>query len=174
MSCSERNVNVAGMKEFCIEAKCRRRYSPAIRKLYYQLLTKQVPTSKIVDIIKAVIRCFSPAVDIQNLNLPQHDCASYMRKNELKALSDAHKAKLLCENTSRTGLRLNTDGTINDQRKIGAVAINDIAVSGNELPDGRARSAVNDISRELQILCETAHALRMPNANNINLTLFNI
>ena len=96
--------------------------------------------------MKAVIRCFNPAVDIQNLKLPQHACVSYMRKNELKALSDAHKAKLLCENTSRTGLRLNTDGTTKDLRKIGAVPI--IAVSVNELPDGTARSAVNDISRE--------------------------
>ena len=38
--------DVAGMKDF---HKNRRRYSPAIRKLYYQLLL--VPTSRIADIL---------------------------------------------------------------------------------------------------------------------------
>lgn len=61
-SCSERNV--AGMKEFCTETKCGRRYSLAIRKVYYQLLAEQVPTSRIADVIKAVIRCFSTSIDV--------------------------------------------------------------------------------------------------------------
>ena len=164
-------MEVAGMSEFCIQTKHGRRYSPAIRKLYYQLLADQVPTSKIADIIKAVIRCFNPSVDIQNLKLPQRACASYMRKAELKTISDAHKAKVLSEKSSETGYRLNTDGTTKAQRKIGAVAINDMVVSVNELPDGTAASAVHDVSRELQTLREIAHALKMPNADTINWTL---
>ena len=43
--------------DFSIQTKCGRRYSPAIRKLYYTLLANQVPTSKIADIIKTVLRC---------------------------------------------------------------------------------------------------------------------
>ena len=164
-------VSVAGMSDFCIQTKNGRRYSPAIRKLYYQLLAEQVPTSKIADIIKAVIRCFNPSIDIQNLKLPQRSCASYMRKAELKTISDAHKANVLCENTSEKGFRLNTDGTTKAQRKIGAVAINDMVVSVNELPDGSAMSAVHDISRELENLRQMAHALKMPNADTINWTL---
>ena len=67
--------------------------------------------------------------------------------------------------------RLNTDGTTKAQRKIGAVAINDMVVSVNELPDGTAASAVHDVSRELQTLREIAHALKMPNSDTINWTL---
>ena len=72
------SCSAVGMKEFCIETKSGRRYSPAIRKLYYSLLAQQVPTSRIADIIKAVIRCFNPSIDIHNLKLPQRACASYM------------------------------------------------------------------------------------------------
>ena len=46
-----------------------------------------------------------------------------------------------------------------------------IFISVNELPDGTATSVVNDISKELKILREAAHALGMPSANNINWTL---
>ena len=98
---STSECNVAGMTDFCIQTKCGRRYSPAIRKLYYQLLSEQVPSSRIADIVKAVIRCFSPSLDIQSLKLPQQACASYMRKDELKVISDAHKVKVLCETPVR-------------------------------------------------------------------------
>ena len=66
---------------------------------------------------------------------------------------------------------MNTDGTTKAQKKIGAVAINDIVVSVNEVPDGTSASIVNDISTELKILRETAQAMGMPNANSINWTL---
>ena len=53
------------------------------------------------------------------------------------------------------------------------MAVNDIVVSVNELPDGTATSVVNesDISRELKILRETAYAFGMPSVNSINWTL---
>ena len=91
-----------------------------------------------------------------------------MRKDELKVISDAHKVKVLCENLCEKGFRLNTDWTTKGQKKIGAVAINDMVVSVNELSDGTARTAVYDISRELQMLRETAKVLRLPNADTIN------
>ena len=46
---STSECNVAGMTDFCIQTKCGRRYSPAIRKLYYQQLSEQVPSSRIAD-----------------------------------------------------------------------------------------------------------------------------
>ena len=57
------------------------------------------------------------------------------------------------------------------QKKLGGIAINDMVVSVNELPDGTAMSAIDDISRELEKLRNTAHALKMPNPDGINWTL---
>ena len=159
--------------DFSIHTKCGRRYSPAIRKLYYTLLADLVPPSKIADIIKTVLKSFSPSLDVHQLKLPQRACASYMRREELKTISSAHKVAVLCEATVRNeGFRMNTDGTTKAQRKLGALAINDVVVSINEVPDGTARSAVADVSRELEKLRRTVHALNMPNAQSINWTLF--
>jgi len=47
-----------------------------------------------------------------------------------------------------------------------------MVVSVNELTDGTAESIINDVSKELRKLRETAHALNIPNANQINRTLF--
>ena len=66
--------------DFCIETKCGRRYSPAIRKLYYTLLADQVPASKIADIIKTVVKCFNPSID--DLKLPQRACAKRGNEND--------------------------------------------------------------------------------------------
>ena len=46
--------------------------------------------------------------------------------------------------------------------------MNDMVVSVNELPDGRAKSAIADVSRELAALRKTAHGLKMHNADSIN------
>ena len=47
-------THTVGNVDFSIQTKSGRRYSPAIRKLYYTLLADQVPTSKIADIIKTI------------------------------------------------------------------------------------------------------------------------
>lgn len=53
---------------FCFKTKSgKRMYSPAIRKLYYSLLSDQVPPSKICMIIKAVLKCFLPNLDTEHL-----------------------------------------------------------------------------------------------------------
>ena len=44
-----------------------------------------------------------------------------------------------------------------------------MVLSVNELSDGTADTAIADISRELEKLRRTAHALRMPIANSIDL-----
>ena len=95
--------------------------------------------------------------------------ASYMRKDEMKTISNAHKATVLSHHTS--GFRINTDGTTKQQKKLGGVAINDMVVSVNELSDGTSATAISDVSRELEMLRETAHALKLPNADSINWTL---
>ena len=46
-----------------------------------------------------------------------------------------------------------------------------MVLSVNEVPDGSADSMFEDISQELQKLRDTAHALRLPNADKINWTL---
>ena len=172
-ACSGDFTTSAGANDdFSFQTKCGRRYSPAIRKLYYTLLASQIPTSKVADIVAAVVTCFNPSIDIQHLKLPQRACASYMRREEMKTISNAHKATELCKHASENkGFRMNTDGTTKAQKKIGGVVINDMVVSVNELPDGTAQSVISDISRELEKLRKTAHALKMPNANSINWTL---
>lgn len=50
---------------------------------------------------------------------------------------------------------MNTDGTTKAQKKLGAVGINGMVVSVNELPDGTAKSVISDVSRELEKLRET-------------------
>ena len=77
-----------------------RKYSPEIRKLYYTLLAEQVPVSKISDIVRSVLKCFSPDINLEDLKLPKKSCASYMRKEELKTISDCHKAHVLCQEAS--------------------------------------------------------------------------
>ena len=74
-----------------------RKYTPEIRKLYYNLLANQVPVSKITDIIRHVLKCFNPT---ENVQLPKRSCASYMRKEELKTICDVHKASFLCNQSS--------------------------------------------------------------------------
>jgi len=146
-------------------------YSPAIRKLYYTLLTDQIPPAKIESIIKAVLKCFLPNLNIEKLSLPKEKCAGYMRREELKTISMAHKATLVNNLMSKEKIHINTDGTTKLQKKIGATAVNGIVLSVNELADGTADSVIKDISKELHSLREIAKALNLPNANQINWTL---
>ena len=152
-------------------SKCGGQYTPAVRKLYYSLLAKQVPVSHIEKIIKAVIKCVNPLVDIDQIMLPKCSCASYMRRDELKTIS-AHKATVLCDDISKNkGFNINTDGTTKQQRKLGGIAINHMVISVNELSDGSASSTITDISQQLEQLRCTAKALNLPNANSINWTM---
>ena len=82
--------------EFTFQTK-EGRYSSSIRKLYYTLLADQVPASNIAGIIKATVECFNPCVDVKSLVLPQRSCAGYMCRDELRTISNAHKAILLNE-----------------------------------------------------------------------------
>ena len=78
--------------DFSIAIKDGNRYTPEIRKLYYSLLSDQVPASKVEKIVKSVLHCFHPSVDTSQLHLPKMTCASYMRREELKTINDAQKA----------------------------------------------------------------------------------
>lgn len=70
------------------------------------MLAGQVPASKIPVI------CFDPSMAVQELKLPQKTCASYMCREELKIISNAHKATALCSHSANgRGIFLNTDGT---------------------------------------------------------------
>lgn len=76
-----------------------------------------------------------------------------MRKEELKTISDTHKVHLICRDASKgRGIYLNSDGTTKQQKKISGVVANDTVISVNELSDGKAITAVEDVSREFQKL----------------------
>ena len=105
---------------FSFQTKCGRKYSPSIWKLYYSLLTKQDPTTKIADIIRTVLKCFDPSLDVDQLKLPQRTCASYMRKKELRTINNAQKASIFCEDASlEKQFHLNSDGTTKHQKSLG-------------------------------------------------------
>ncbi len=157
---------------FCFTTKSGKRiYSPAIRKLYYNLLANQISPSKICDTVKCVLKCFLPALDVEHLQLPKERCAGYMRKEELATICMAHKASAISKQAEAGKLHLNTDGTTLQQKKLGGLAINGMVISVNELSDGSADSAIEDVSRELSKLREMARALCLPNADAINWSL---
>jgi len=147
------------------------KYLPNVRKLYYTLLADQIPPSKITSTIKAVLKCFLPNLNLDDLKLPKERCAGYMRREELKTISMAHKATLLDSAASVGITHMNTDGTTKLQKKLNATAINGIVLSVNEIADGTADSVITDVSKELHSLREAAKALKLPNANKINWTM---
>jgi len=130
-----------------------KQYSPAIRALYYTLLADQVPSAKASKIVRAVLKCFVPSVNVDSLKLPSEGCAGYMRRQELNTVSMVHKASLITEQVAQTGmLHLNTDGTTKSQKKINGFALNGQTISINEAADGSADRIVEDISKELENL----------------------
>ena len=94
-----------------------------------------------------------------------------MRREELRTVSMAHKAAVISEHAHKGQLHMNTDGTTKNQKKLGSVALNGMVISVNELPDGTANSAIEDVSSELKRLRDTAKMLGMPHADSINWTL---
>ena len=153
-----------------IVTKQGREYAPVIRKLYYSLLSSQIPASRAAEIVKAVLKCFLPDCDVDNIQLPSERCAGYMRKDELTTISTAHKVSVLFK--TGQSLHINTDGTTKQQRKINSAAVNGIVISVNEVPDGTAESIVNDINSELEKLRNAAKDLGLPNHMSINWNMF--
>ena len=145
-------------------------YTPAVRELCYSLLTDQIPPAKVATTIKSVLKCFMPSLDLQTIKLPSEGCASYMRRQELTTVSMVHKAITITEQAQLGKLHLNTDGTTKSQKKLEGVAINEMVISVNEVPDGSADSMIDDISKELQKLREVAHALMQ--TKSIGLSLY--
>ena len=82
-----------------------------------------------------------------------------MRKEELKTICEAHKVTEL--STKYKQLHLNTDGTTKKQKKLGGVVANDSVLGVNELQDGSAASAIDDISREFEKLQHAAGVIRI-------------
>ena len=173
VSSTEDEEDSSSDENFPFQTKYGKRYSPTVRKLYYTLLVSEIPASKITSIIKAVIKSFNPSVDVEHLRLPLWACASYMRRYELKTVSNTHKAnRSLSASFLKYGFQAQFWWDNQKTEKLEGVAINDIVVSVNEVPDGTGQSAIASIFRELEYLHKTAHALKMPNADAINWTLF--
>ena len=68
-------------------------------------------------------------MNVEELRLPKKTCASYMRKEELKIINDAHKVHIICTDANKgKGIYLNTDGTTKQQKKLGGVVANDMVL----------------------------------------------
>ena len=145
-----------------------RQYSLEIRKVYYNLLVHGMSPEKISTNIKIMLRHFLPDIDVERVKLPQKSCAQYMRREELKTVNDIHKASVLAASHM---MHLNSDGTTLGQQKLGAVTINGLVISVNELANGSAEQIAKDISAELEHLRTTARDLGLPNADSINWSL---
>ena len=149
---------------FSFETKDGKKYSPAVRKLYYTLLSTEIPPAKIANIVRGFI-IFFPSVDVSTLKLPGETCAGYMRKEELKTISAAHQATVLA---TADGLHLNSDGTTKFQRKLNTAALNGVVLSVTEVSDGKADTVMEYISSQLEKLRNTAKQLGIPNHDVFN------
>lgn len=96
-------------ESFCFETKKGKKYSPAIRKLYYYLLSTEIPPAKIANIVREVLSSFFPNVDVSSLKLPGESCAGYMHREELKTISSAHQATVLAVEAENGGFHVNSD-----------------------------------------------------------------
>lgn len=152
-------VDEKNLVEFCFQTvDGGRQYYPAVQSLYYTLLADQIPPAKVSRIIKAVLKCFIPSINVDDLRLPSEGCAGYMRRQELSTVSMAHKATLVAKQATQIGMiHLNSDGTTKSQKKINGLALNGLTISVNEVADGSADRIVEDISIELKKLRDMAN-----------------
>ena len=167
LECTTDKTEDVSMMGFCYETKQGKTYSSAVRKLYYSLLSANLPPGKIAYTIKTVLHHLIPKVDVSKICLPQHSCALYMRREELTTVNSVHKAVKLTGKGEKI-MHINSDGTTLQQRKVGATAVNGMVLSVNELPNGSAEAIARDISEELDKLRAIAKALELPNADSIN------
>uniref|UniRef100_A0A1X7U376 Uncharacterized protein n=1 Tax=Amphimedon queenslandica TaxID=400682 RepID=A0A1X7U376_AMPQE len=87
-------ANNIGSQDFT-STKSGKTYSNSVRKLYYTLLSSGIPVKKVETLVKDVVKWSNPSVDVSKLELPKRSCASYIRKEELKVISNTHKASSL-------------------------------------------------------------------------------
>ena len=155
--------------QIVIDTKQGKRYSNAVRHLYYKLMAEQIPPDKLCKVIITVLKIMVPSLYVTNIQLPKKSAAKYMRTYELPTISSAHKANLLAQAPLA---HLNTDGTTLQQKKINGIAVNGVTIGVSEVTDGSAKSIVNHVESELIQLRETAIALDIPGANSINWSKF--
>ena len=130
-----------------IKTKQGKTYHPAVRKLYYDLLSQRVPPGKIASIIRSAVTNLVPSIEPTDLKLPGKSCANYMRSQEMPTVSRAHKAAMIA---AVSDLHLNTDGTtLQQQKKVSAVA-SGIVLGVQNVADGTAKTALTSVEEELQ------------------------
>ena len=150
------------------QTKIGNRYSNEIRELYYDLLAQQMPPSKIELAIKTVLKLFNPSLDLKQLKLPKSSLASKMRSQELPTVSKAHQAHLLAETNT---YHLNSDGTTLNQKKVEGILVNGIVLGVNDVVDGSAKAAVEELDVVLKSTKETAQVLELPGAEGFGWSL---
>ena len=143
-------------------------YTNEIRELYYHLLAQQMPPSKIEQCIKTVLQTFTPGVDISNLQFPKASLAAEMRSLEMPTISASHQAHLI---SSADQYHLNSDRTTLNQKKVQRLLMNGIVLGVNDVVDGSAKAAVDELGRALQHIREIGLQLDLPGAEKIGWAL---
>ena len=95
--CTDRHTDV---DTALMSTKTGKHYSLSIRKLYYDLLANHVPASKVSSLVKSVIKCLCPHIDISKIQLPKEICTGYMRKKELLTVVMAQESYKICNDVS--------------------------------------------------------------------------
>jgi len=146
-----------------------RQYTKEVRKLYYSLLSQNIPPNKIRGIIKSVFQHLLPSANSPNeLQLPSKSTARYMRREELPTVSRAQKAAKLA---ATEALHVNSDGITLNQQKIAGALVNGMVLGVHTVADGSANSAFDAITTEFSKVKEVGAELQVPTAN---ITLKNV
>ena len=122
-----------------------------------------MPPAKIELAIKTILKLFNPSRDLTQLHLPKSSLAWKMRSQELLTTSKAHQAHLLAETST---YHLNSDGTTLNQ-KVEGMLVNGIVLGVNDVVDGSAKSAVEELEVMLSNIRDTAQVLEVPGAQSI-------
>ena len=122
-----------------------RQYTKEVRKLYYSLLSQNIPPNKIRGIIKSVFQHLLPSASPNELQLPSKSTAGCMRREELPTVSRAQKAAKLA---ATEALHINSDGTTLNQQKIAGALVNGMVLGVHTVADGSANSAFDAITTE--------------------------
>ena len=145
-----------------------RQYTKEVRKLYYSLLSQNIPPNKIRGIIKSVFQHLLPSANPNELQLPSKSTAGYMRHEELPTVSRAQKAAKLA---ATEALHVNSDGTTLNQQKIAGALVNGMVLGVHTVADGSANSAFDAITTEFSKVKEVGAELQVPTTN---ITLKNV
>ena len=138
-----------------------KKYTNVIRQLYYQLLSKQLPPSKIEGVIKCVLQTFCPHIDIAKLELPKTALATRMRASELPTVNLAQEATVPSSNV------LGSDGTTLNQKKVQGTRMGGLTLGVDPVADGSATSLISQLDKTFTTMRNVGAELNLPEYRKI-------